>query len=91
MTATDGDGSGRITFHMSSNTEFSVNSRGIIMTTADLDGDIQATRNATVFACDDSELCSQVPLYVSALLHVICISGDGLGQHYCKIIPFLSA
>ena len=65
MTASDQDGNSQVTFLMNSTDDFTINSRGIIMTAQNIDGDLYYHRNTTVTACDDSGLCSHVPLSVS--------------------------
>lgn len=65
VTATDLDGTGRITYTIDDTEDFTINNIGVIMTAKAIDGDVDPFRNTTVSACDDEGKCSQANLSVS--------------------------
>ncbi|XP_067937193.1 protocadherin Fat 4-like [Watersipora subatra] len=64
VSATDGDGDGRVDYFINSTSDFSINSRGIVVTAAILDADVVTHRNVTISACDAYGLCSSVQLHI---------------------------
>ena len=64
VSAVDGDGTSKITYSLNDTDDFVINSRGVIMTAAVLDGDEEAFYNTTVTACDSEGLCSDAKISV---------------------------